>query len=48
MRDKTVAWLERAFQERDARMLNLKVDPLGSSLRNEPRFINLMKQMGLG
>ncbi|MEO6051759.1 MAG: winged helix-turn-helix domain-containing protein, partial [Pyrinomonadaceae bacterium] len=36
-RDKTLTWLERAFKERDARMIFLKVEPKWNNLHSEPR-----------
>ena len=38
-------YLERAFDERDARMAFLKVEPKWNNLRREPRFIDLMRRM---
>lgn len=37
--------LEKAFAEKDARMILLKVEPKWNNLRNEPRFIELMRRM---
>ncbi len=45
-RDKTFAWLERAFKDRDARMLTLKVDPIWNNLRSDPRFRDLIRRVG--
>lgn len=39
--------LERAYRERDARLVFLKDDPLLSDLRGDARFIALMKRMEL-
>ena len=44
-RDKTLAWLERAYREHDPKMVFLKVEPKWNNLRSEPRFIELMKHM---
>ncbi len=44
-RDETLAWLERGFEQRDPRMTFLKVEPKWNNLRNEPRFIDLMRRM---
>jgi len=38
-------WLEKAFAERDPKMVFLKVDPKWNNLRSSPRFIDLMKRM---
>ncbi len=39
--------LEKAFTEHDARMILLKVEPKWNNLRDEPRFIDLIKRMKL-
>lgn len=46
-REETLNQLEKAFKEHDARIMLLKVEPKWNNLRNEPRFIGLMKQMNL-
>ena len=43
--EKSIAWLERGLEQRDSKMVFLKVEPKWNNLRNEPRFINLMKRM---
>jgi len=47
MRDDALGWLEKAFEQRDPKMTFLKVEPKWNNLRNEPRFIDLMKRMKL-
>jgi tetratricopeptide (TPR) repeat protein len=42
-----VAWLERGFEQRDPKMVFLKVDPRWKSLRDQPRFKVLLKHMNL-
>jgi len=37
--------LERSFTERDALMVFLRVDPKWDDLREEPRFVELIKKM---
>ncbi len=44
-REAALNQLEKAFQERDARMMLLKVEPKWNDLRSEPRFIALMKRL---
>ncbi len=44
-RDEALNYLELGFKERDARMAFLKVEPKWNNLRNEPRFIELMRRM---
>jgi hypothetical protein len=43
--DAALSLLEKGVAARDVRMTFLKVDPKWNNLRNEPRFIALMKQM---
>jgi serine/threonine protein kinase/Flp pilus assembly protein TadD len=45
-RDKTLAWLERAYQERNPRMTFLKVEPKWNNLRDDPRFQDLLRRVG--
>ncbi|MBI4547737.1 MAG: protein kinase [Ignavibacteriae bacterium] len=40
-------WLEKAYEERDPMLLWLKVDPMLDGIRTDPRFITLLKKMGL-
>lgn len=42
---KALDYLEKAFAEKDVRMVWLKVEPKWNNLRNEPRFIELMRRM---
>jgi serine/threonine-protein kinase len=43
--EQALTWLERGFEQRDAKMVFLKVEPKWNNLRNEPRFVDLMKRM---
>jgi len=45
--ERTLEWLERAYQKRDNAMIHLKVDPEWDSLRADARFTDLLKRMGL-
>jgi DNA-binding winged helix-turn-helix (wHTH) protein/TolB-like protein/Flp pilus assembly protein TadD len=47
MRDDALDWLEKAYEKRDPKMTFLKVEPKWNSLRNESRFVDLMKRMNL-
>src|SRR5215469_2939128 len=40
-------WLEKGFQERDDLMINLKVDPVFDSLREDQRFQALVQRVGI-
>jgi TolB-like protein/tetratricopeptide (TPR) repeat protein len=40
-------WLDKAYQERNDRLVYLNVDPMADSLRSEPRFRDLMKRLHL-
>ena len=46
-KEKALDWLERAYQERDPGLRVIKVDPMFNSIRREPRFINILRGMGL-
>jgi len=46
-KDQTFAWLEKAFQDRSFFLIFLKVEPLFDSLRDDPRFQDLLRRMGL-
>jgi tetratricopeptide (TPR) repeat protein len=45
-RDRAIAWLRKAFEERSVEMVFLRT-PTWDSLRSEPEFIQLMKDVGL-
>jgi tetratricopeptide (TPR) repeat protein len=38
-------WLDKAYKERNDRLVYLNVDPMADPLRSEPRFQNLMKRL---
>jgi TolB-like protein/Flp pilus assembly protein TadD len=40
-------WLDKAYKERNDRLVYLNVDPMADSLRSEPRFRDLMKRLHL-
>ena len=46
-RDEAIAWLERAYEQRDLRMVFLKVERKWDNLRDDPRFQDLMRRVGL-
>jgi tetratricopeptide (TPR) repeat protein len=45
--DQAFAWLERAFQDRDRMMVNLRVHPRLDPLRADARFASLLARMNL-
>jgi DNA-binding winged helix-turn-helix (wHTH) protein/TolB-like protein/Tfp pilus assembly protein PilF len=45
--DEALAWLERAYAQRDQGMVFLKVDPKWNDLRSDPRFQDLLRRVGL-
>jgi serine/threonine-protein kinase len=47
MRDNALEWLEKGYEQRDPKMTFLKVEPKWNNLREEPRFVALMKRMDL-
>ncbi len=44
-REKAFEWLGKGFEQRDPLMTFLKVEPKWSRIRNEPRFIELVRRM---
>ena len=46
-RDRAFALLEKAYAERDADLVSLKVDPVWDNLRSDPRFQDLVRRVGL-
>lgn len=46
-KDQAFAWLQRACDEREPLLVYLKVNPLFESLRNDPRFTDLLRCVGL-
>jgi TolB-like protein len=46
-KDKAFQWLQMAFDDRDAGMLSLSVDPLLRGLRDDARYKNLLAKLGL-
>jgi TolB-like protein/Flp pilus assembly protein TadD len=46
-KDKAFEWLQISFDDRDAGMLSLAVDPLLRGLHDDPRYKNLLAKLGL-
>src|SRR6516225_6526621 len=45
--DKAFEWLDRAYEQRDAGLRSLKIDPHMTSLRRDQRYRELLKKMNL-
>ncbi|HMS42968.1 MAG TPA: protein kinase [Pyrinomonadaceae bacterium] len=46
-KDQAFAWLEKAFDERSSLLVFLKTDPIFDALRNDVRYEDLMRRVGL-
>jgi eukaryotic-like serine/threonine-protein kinase len=46
-KDQAFVWLEKADNERDANLARLPVDPRFDSLRDDPRFVDLVRRVRL-
>ncbi len=46
-KDQAFKWLEKAYEERDIWLMNLKVDPVFAKLRTDKRFPDLLARAGL-
>ncbi len=46
-KDKAFAELEKSFENKDCFLPRIKLDPFMDSLRNDPRYKDLLKRMGL-
>ena len=44
-KEQALAWLEKAYEERNYGMTSLKVDPIYDPLRDDPRFQSLLRRM---
>jgi tetratricopeptide (TPR) repeat protein len=44
---KALYWLERAYEQREQCLSEVKIDPLLSSVRNEPRYLAMLRKMHL-
>jgi hypothetical protein len=45
--DQAFAWLDKASQDRSSLLIWLKVEPLFDPLRDDPRFQDLLRRVGL-
>ena len=46
-REAALQWLERAYRQHDSGLIGMKIDALVRDLRQEPRFKEVMKKVGL-
>jgi tetratricopeptide (TPR) repeat protein len=46
-RERALEWLERGFEGRDIEMVYLRVAPIWNSVRDDPRFQDLLRRMNL-
>jgi tetratricopeptide (TPR) repeat protein len=46
-KDQAFDWIQKAYEDRSAWLVYLKVDPLFDSLRQDTRFTDLMRRVGL-
>jgi serine/threonine protein kinase/Flp pilus assembly protein TadD len=46
-KDQAFVWLDKAFQDRSSFLIWLKVEPQFDSLRDDPRFQDLLRRVGL-
>jgi hypothetical protein len=45
--DSAFVWLDRAYQQKDPGIANVKFDPYMRELRTDPRFTELLHKMKL-
>jgi TolB-like protein/Tfp pilus assembly protein PilF len=46
--DTALSWLEKGYAERSQALTFLKIDPVYDPLRSDPRFVDLLRRVGLG
>ncbi len=46
-KDEAFAWLDQAFEERSAYLMEIHVDPMFDPLRADPRFAEFVRRVGL-
>ncbi len=46
-KERAFVWLEKAYEQHDPLLAQLKVDPSADSLRSDPRFQDMLKKLGL-
>jgi len=46
-KDRAFEWLWKAYDDREAKLVELKIDPTWNNLHSDPRFNELLKKIGL-
>jgi serine/threonine-protein kinase len=46
-KDEAFAWLNKAFETRDVSILQFKIEPAYDPIRNDPRYTQLLRRIGL-
>ena len=46
-KDRALDWWAKAVEDRSFEVTFLKVDPLSDDLRDDPRFVDLLRKVGL-
>ncbi len=46
-KDPALRWLGKAFEQRESRLLFLGIDPTFAPLKSDPRFVELLRRLGL-
>ena len=46
-KDRAFEWLEKAYQDRNPNLVNLKVSPILDPIRSDPRFADLLRRVGI-
>src|SRR5438046_6329171 len=46
-KDQTFTWLQKAFDQREADLALVQVDPIFDSLHADPRYLDLLRRMKL-
>ncbi|MBS1796126.1 MAG: winged helix-turn-helix domain-containing protein [Acidobacteria bacterium] len=46
-REKAFEWLEKAYAARQANLVSVKIDPVFDSIRDDPRYLDLLKRVHL-
>ena len=45
--EQALQWLEKAYEQRNTQLVFVKVDPRWDGLRSDPRFVDLVRRVGL-